>query len=67
VRWLGRKAGGCHARDDFPNREDGEWLKHTLSWQGKEAEEVRLGYRGVVMRTLDGGECASVPPKARSY
>ncbi len=65
---LARKESrGSHARDDFPEREDGEWLKHTLSWQGREGEDVRLRYRDVVMKTLDEGECASVPPRKRSY
>jgi succinate dehydrogenase (ubiquinone) flavoprotein subunit len=65
---LARKESrGSHARDDFPERLDGEWLKHTLSWQRAEGEDVRLGYRGVVLKTLDEAECASVPPKKRSY
>lgn len=58
---------GAHARDDFPERNDGEWLRHSLTWQGVVGEEVRYGMRGVRMRTLDEGECASVPPVKRSY
>ena len=61
-----RESRGSHAREDFPERDDKRWMKHTLSWQ-KEGEEVRLGYRDVAMRTLDEEECASVPPKKRSY
>jgi len=64
---LARKESrGSHARKDFPDRDDGLWMKHTLSWQ-KEGEDVRIGYRPVVMTTLDEQECASVPPKQRSY
>lgn len=64
---LARKESrGSHAREDFTERDDPGWLKHTLSWQ-KEGEEVRLGYRDVVMKSLDESECASVPPKKRSY
>jgi len=61
-----KESRGSHAREDFPGREDGEWMKHTLSWQ-REGEDVRLGYRGVVMKTLDEEECKSVPPMKRSY
>jgi succinate dehydrogenase (ubiquinone) flavoprotein subunit len=57
---------GSHAREDFPERRDEEWMKHTLSWQ-KECEGVNLGYRSVVMNTLDEEECKSVPPMKRSY
>jgi succinate dehydrogenase (ubiquinone) flavoprotein subunit len=57
---------GSHAREDFPERDDGTWMKHTLSWQ-KEGEDVRIGFRPVVMTTLDETECATVPPKKRSY
>jgi succinate dehydrogenase (ubiquinone) flavoprotein subunit len=39
-----KESRGSHARDDFPGRLDGEWLKHTLRWQSKEGEDVKLGY-----------------------
>ncbi len=58
---------GSHAREDFPERDDGEWMKHTLSWQGGVGENVELGYRAVVGATLDESECAAVPPVKRSY
>lgn len=61
-----RESRGSHAREDFGERDDEEWMKHTLSWVGKE-EGVRLGYRGVVANTLNEEECGSVPPMKRSY
>jgi succinate dehydrogenase (ubiquinone) flavoprotein subunit len=45
---------------------DGQWLKHTLTWQ-QDGKNVRVGYRDVVLKTLDESECAAVPPKKRSY
>ncbi len=56
---------GAHAHDDFPDRDDGEWMKHTLAWcdpQGK----VDLGYREVKMQTLTN-EVSVFPPKKRVY
>ncbi|PYH92607.1 succinate dehydrogenase [Aspergillus ellipticus CBS 707.79] len=58
---------GSYAREDYPDRDDGGWLRHSLTWQGREGEEVRVGYRGVVMETLDEEECRSVKPVKRSY
>jgi len=58
---------GAHARDDFQERDDKEWMRHSLTWQGRLGEEVGYGSREVVMRTLDEGECKSVPPVKRSY
>lgn len=64
---LREESRGSHAREDFPDRNDGEWMKHTLSWQGKNAEDVKVGYRNVVMDTLDKGEMESIPPVKRTY
>lgn len=43
-----RESRGSHARDDSPERLDGKWLKHTLSWQSKEGVGVRK-MRGSVL------------------
>ena len=43
---------GAHAREDFPNRDDAKWMKHTLSWFDDETGKVRLDYRPVHTYTL---------------
>jgi succinate dehydrogenase / fumarate reductase flavoprotein subunit len=56
---------GAHAREDFPQRDDANWLKHTLAWvQGP--GQVRFDYRPVHLNTLTA-EVESIPPKARTY
>lgn len=58
---------GSHAREDFPERDDEKWMKHSLTWQRREGEEVEMGYRRVVGETLDEEECQAVKPVRRSY
>lgn len=56
---------GAQARDDFPDRNDEEWMKHTLAWTD-ERSNVTIDYRPVHMYTLTD-ECEVVPPKPRVY
>jgi succinate dehydrogenase / fumarate reductase flavoprotein subunit len=56
---------GAHAREDFPQRDDQGWLKHTLAWVS-DAGEVRIDYRPVHLKTLSD-DVESIPPKARTY
>ena len=56
---------GAHAHDDFPDRDDGEWMKHTLAWCDRDGK-VDLGYREVKMQTLTN-EVSVFPPKKRVY
>jgi succinate dehydrogenase / fumarate reductase, flavoprotein subunit len=56
---------GAHAHDDYPERDDHNWLKHTLTWCD-ERGDVRLDYRPVSMRTLTN-EVSVFPPKKRVY
>lgn len=56
---------GAHAREDFPDRLDDTWLKHTLSYD--EGAEIRLDYRPVHLNTLDPEEMETIPPKPRVY
>jgi succinate dehydrogenase / fumarate reductase, flavoprotein subunit len=61
-----QESRGAHAREDFPARDDANWLKHTLSWFNCDSGEVWLGDRPVHGYTLTD-EVKPFPPKARVY
>jgi succinate dehydrogenase / fumarate reductase flavoprotein subunit len=56
---------GAHAREDFPERDDRNWLVHTLAWVD-ERSAVRLDTRPVHLTTLSN-EVEPVPPSKRVY
>jgi len=56
---------GAQAHDDFPDRDDVNWMKHTLAWCADDGA-VRLDYRPVRMQTLTN-EVSVFPPKKRVY
>ncbi|HVY15022.1 MAG TPA: succinate dehydrogenase flavoprotein subunit [Rhodopila sp.] len=56
---------GAHAREDYPARDDVNWLKHTLAWMDEDGR-VAIDYRPVHMNTLSN-EVNPIPPKARVY
>ncbi len=56
---------GAHAREDYPDRDDVHWLKHSVAWLDANGK-LRLGYRPVHLNTLSN-EVESIPPKARVY
>lgn len=56
---------GGHARDDNPDRDDENWMKHTLTWID-EKYDVSIDYRPVHMYTLTD-EVEVIPPKTRVY
>lgn len=58
---------GAHSREDYPDRNDADWVKHTLSWHDQETDKIVLGYRPVHLNTLDPAELETVPFKARVY
>jgi len=57
---------GAHAREDFPERDDKNWMKHTLAWMDMSTGKVTLDYRPVHTYTLTN-EVAYIEPKARVY
>ena len=56
---------GSHAREDFPDRDDENWMKHTLAWITDDGK-VSIDYRRVHERTLTN-DVAYIPPKERVY
>jgi succinate dehydrogenase / fumarate reductase flavoprotein subunit len=60
-----KESRGAHAREDFKDRNDEQWLKHSLCWVDAEAN-TRIDYRPVHLNTLTT-EVDPVPPKARVY
>ncbi|MFI4968225.1 MAG: succinate dehydrogenase flavoprotein subunit [Gammaproteobacteria bacterium] len=56
---------GAHAREDFPDRDDKKWMKHTLAWMDAKGK-VEFGYRPVHMETMTD-DVQPIPPKKRVY
>jgi len=59
-----KESRGGHAREDYPDRDDENWLKHSLLWLAK--DKVKIDYRPVHMYTLTD-EVEVIPPKKRVY
>ncbi len=62
-----KESRGAHAHEDHPNRDDENWMKHTLAYFDPETGKTTLNYRPVHNFTLDEEECQVVPPMARVY
>jgi len=56
---------GAHAREDYPERDDKNWMKHTLAWMDARGA-VKIDYRPVHAYTLTN-DVAYIEPKARVY
>jgi succinate dehydrogenase / fumarate reductase flavoprotein subunit len=56
---------GAHAREDFPERDDKNWLKHSVVWV-EENGKTRIDYRPVKLQPMSN-DVQSFPPKARVY
>ncbi len=57
---------GAHAREDFPDRDDEHWMKHTLSWLDERTGRAVIDYRPVHAFTMTN-EIEPFPPKKRVY
>ena len=63
---LNRKESrGAHARDDYKDRDDENWLKHTIVWLDENGS-TKIDYRDVVLKPLTN-EVQAFPPKKRVY
>ncbi|MGI4747809.1 MAG: succinate dehydrogenase flavoprotein subunit [Janthinobacterium lividum] len=60
-----KESRGAQAHDDYPDRDDAEWMKHSVSYLGDNGE-VSLSYRPVRMQTMTN-EVSVFPPKKRVY
>jgi succinate dehydrogenase / fumarate reductase flavoprotein subunit len=60
-----KESRGAHAREDYNERDDANWMKHTLCWVD-DAGNARIDYRPVHLNTLTS-DVDPIPPKARTY
>ncbi len=61
-----KESRGAHAREDFPNRDDANWMKHTLAWVDFASKAITIDYRPVHTYTMTN-EVSYIEPKARVY
>ncbi|MFM7083603.1 MAG: succinate dehydrogenase flavoprotein subunit [Hyphomicrobium sp.] len=61
-----KESRGAHAREDYPKRDDANWMKHTLAFADYSSRKVTINYRPVYTRTLTN-EIKYIEPKARVY
>ncbi|MEL6736882.1 MAG: hypothetical protein AAFO98_13630 [Pseudomonadota bacterium] len=64
--WNRKESRGAHAHEDFPDRDDKNWMHHTLAFADDTTKEVKLDDRPVHTYTLSN-EVSYIKPKARVY
>lgn len=62
-----KESRGAHAHENFPDRDDKDWMKHTTAYFDEKTGKTEIKYRPIHYYTLDEEECAVVPPVARVY
>ena len=63
---LNRKESrGAHARDDFKDRDDENWMKHSIAWCDQEGK-IKTDFREVVLKPMSN-DVQAFPPKKRVY
>ncbi len=60
-----KESRGAHAQEDYPNRDDEHWMKHSVAWLDGQGQ-VSIDYRPVHLYTLTE-EAPYIPPKKRVY
>jgi succinate dehydrogenase (ubiquinone) flavoprotein subunit len=61
------RPSGAHAHEEYTERDDENWMKHTLAYFDEKTGKTEIKYRPIHYYTLDEDECATIPPVARVY